>query len=326
MFVTTCLMSLVIILVWKQRLINAIAFFMFFGSIELLYISASSSKVHEGGWIPIVLSMIFMCSMYAWNYGTMKKQEYDDENKVSMNQILSSGPSLGIVRVPGIGLIYTNLVTGVPAVFGHFVTTLPAFHQVLVFVCIKYVQVPHINEEDRLVITRVGPKECDMFRCIVRYGYKDLLQENYDFENRLVFALVHYVETEDHFWKPMTRVPRGCENSEEEPCEYEPLEQAFTSSNMLQSSCKYQVTDTAVDDREKSIRNEEVMQILRAKESGITYIFGHCSVKAKKSSSIFKKLAIDIVYAFLNQNCRAPEVILNVPHTSLFEVGMVYYV
>ncbi|XP_022150925.1 potassium transporter 1 isoform X2 [Momordica charantia] len=326
MFVTTCLMSLVIILVWKQRLINAIAFFMFFGSIELLYISASISKVHEGGWIPIVLSMIFMCSMYAWNYGTMKKQEYDDENKVSMNQILSSGPSLGIVRVPGIGLIYTNLVTGVPAVFGHFVTTLPAFHQVLVFVCIKYVQVPHINEEDRLVITRVGPKECDMFRCIVRYGYKDLLQENYDFENRLVFALVHYVETEGHFWKPMTRVPRGCENSEEEPCEYEPLEQAFTSSNMLQSSCKYQVTDTAVDDREKSIRNEEVMQILRAKESGITYIFGHCSVKAKKSSSIFKKLAIDIVYAFLNQNCRAPEVILNVPHTSLFEVGMVYYV
>lgn len=324
MFISTCLMTLVMIIVWKQRLINAIAFFMFFGSIELLYISASIVKVHEGGWIPLVFSTIFMCSMYAWYYGTMKKHEYDDENKVSMNRILSSGPSLGIVHVPGIGLIYTNLVAGVPAVFGHFVTTLPAFHQVLVFVCIKYVQVPHIDEEDRLLISRVGPKECNMFRCVVRYGYRDLLQENYNFENRLVFSLVHYVET-DHFWKPMAQVSRGCENSEE-PCEYEPLEQAFTSSNMLQSSNKYQATDTAVDDQEKSIHNEEAVQILRAKESGITYIFGHCSVKAKKSSSIFKKLAIDIVYAFLKQNCREPEVLLNVPHTSLLEVGMVYYV
>ncbi|CAK9326939.1 unnamed protein product [Citrullus colocynthis] len=325
MFVSTCLMTLVMIIVWKQRLINAIAFFLFFGSIELLYISASIVKVHEGGWIPLVFSTIFMCSMYAWYYGTMKKHEYDDENKVSVNRILSSGSSLGIVHVPGIGLIYTNLVAGVPAVFGHFVTTLPAFHQVLVFVCIKYVQVPHIDEEDRLLISRVGPKDCNMFRCIVRYGYRDLLQENYNFENRLVFSLVHYVETEGHFWKPMTQVSRGCENSEE-PCEYEPLEQAFTSSNMLQSSNKYQATDTAVDDREKSTHNEEAMQILRAKESGITYIFGHCSVKAKKSSSIFKKLAIDIVYAFLKQNCREPEVLLNVPHTSLLEVGMVYYV
>ncbi|XP_031743354.1 potassium transporter 1 isoform X3 [Cucumis sativus] len=321
MFVSTCLMTLVIIIVWKLRLINAIAFLMFFGSIELLYISASIIKVHEGGWIPLVLSTIFMCSMYAWYYGTMKKHEYDDENKVSMNRILSSGPSLGIVRVPGIGLIYTNLVAGVPAVFGHFVTTLPAFHQVLVFVCIKYVQVPHINEEDRLLVTRVGPKECSMFRCIVRYGYRDLLQENYNFENRLVFSLVHYVETEDQFWKkPMTEVSRGCENSKE-PCEYElPLEQAFRSSN------KYQAMDTADDDRGKSIHNEEAMEILRGKESGITYIFGHCSVKAKKSSSIFKKLAIDIIYAFLNQNCREQEVLLNVPHTSLLEVGMVYYV
>ncbi|KAG7037000.1 Potassium transporter 1 [Cucurbita argyrosperma subsp. argyrosperma] len=305
MFVSTCLMALVILIVWKQRLIGAIAFFMFFGSIELLYISASISKVHEGGWIPVVLSILFMCSMYTWYYGTMKKHEYDDENKVSMNRILSSGPSLGIVRVPGIGLIYTSLVSGVPAVFGHFVTTLPAFHQVLVFVCIKYVQVPHIDEEHRLLITRVGPKECNMFRCVVRYGYRDLLQENYDFENRLVFSLMQYVETEDQFWKPMI------------PCEYEPLEQ---------SSYKYKATDTAVDDREKSTHSEEAMLIMRAKESGVTYIFGHCSVKAKKSSSILKKLGIDIVYAFLNQNCREPEALLNVPHTSLLEVGMVYYV
>ena len=143
MFVTTCLMTLVIVIVWKQGIIKAIACLLLFGSIELLYISACICKVPEGGWISLVLCFIFNCIMYTWNYGTMKKHQFDVENKVSMNRMLSMGPSLGMVRVPGVGLMYSNLASGFPAMFGHFVTNLPAFHQVLVFVCVKSVQVPH---------------------------------------------------------------------------------------------------------------------------------------------------------------------------------------
>ncbi|KAM7258797.1 hypothetical protein ACFE04_014538 [Oxalis oulophora] len=196
MFVTTCLMALVMVIVWKKSITTAVTFLLFFGSIELLYISASVSKVLEGGWIPITLSLIFLSVMYIWNYGTMKKHEFDVENKVSVDRIVSLGPSIGMVRVPGVGLVYTNLVSGVPAVFGHFVTNLPAFHQVLVFVCIKSVQVPHVSEEERFLISRVGPKECGMFRGIVRYGYKDLQQE-YDFENTLLAGIIQFLETED---------------------------------------------------------------------------------------------------------------------------------
>ncbi|KAK9940816.1 hypothetical protein M0R45_017457 [Rubus argutus] len=300
MFVTTCLMALVIIIVWKGRVINALAFLLFFGSIELIYISASVTKIPEGGWIPILLSLVFMGVMYIWNYGTMMKHQFDVENKVSINRIVCLGPSLGMVRVPGIGLVYTNLVTGVPAVFGHFVTNLPAFHKVLIFVCVKSVQVPHVSGKERLIISRVGPKECGMFRCIVRYGYKDLQQENCNFENRLVSGIVQFVETEE------------CPDTE---AFYAPdqttLVEANDEENMMQVSCNLQ---------------DESLQILEAKESGVTYILGHSHAKAKKSASFFKKVAIDIVYNFLRKNCRDPDVVLNVPPTSLLEVGMVYYV
>ncbi|OMO82847.1 Potassium transporter [Corchorus capsularis] len=70
----------------------------------------------------------------------------------------------------------------------------------------------------------------------------------------------------------------------------------------------------------------ESLEILRAKESGVAFILGHSYAKAKKSSSILKKFAINVVYAFLSKNCREPDVVLNVPHTSLLEVGMIYYV
>lgn len=174
--------------------------------------------VPEGGWIPLVLSSIFMAVMFLRNYGTLKKHQFDVENKVSMNRILSLGPRLGMVRVPGIGLVYTNLVTGVPAVFGQFVTNLLAFHQVVIFICIKSVQVPYVNEKERFLVSRVGPKEYGMFRCVVRYGYKDLQQENYDFENRLVCMIVKFVEKEgqDELQQTITESSRVFGNLETE--------------------------------------------------------------------------------------------------------------
>jgi KUP system potassium uptake protein len=164
MLVTTCLMTLVIIIVWQRSILIALLFLVFFGSIEVLYISSALFKVPQGGWLPLVLAAVFMFIMYVWHYGTMKKFEFDYQNKVSMNWLLNLGPSLGIVRVPGIGLIYTELVTGVPAIFSHFVTNLPAFHEILVFVCMKSVPVPYVPHNERYLVGRVGPKDFRMYR------------------------------------------------------------------------------------------------------------------------------------------------------------------
>ena len=130
MLVTTCLMSLVIVLCWHKSIFLAIAFIVFFGTIEALYFSAALIKFREGAWVPIVLALIFILIMCIWHFGTIKKYEFDVQSKVSINWLLGLSPNLGIVRVRGIGLIHTELETGIPAIFSHFVTNLPAFHQV----------------------------------------------------------------------------------------------------------------------------------------------------------------------------------------------------
>ncbi|KAF5201182.1 Low affinity potassium transport system protein kup [Thalictrum thalictroides] len=330
MFVTTCLMCMVMIIVWKQSIIICVAFLVFFGSIELLYISASFVKVPEGGWIPLALSLIFMGIMYVWNYGTLKKHHFDIENKVSMKRIVALGPSLGMVRVPGIGLVYTNLITGVPAVFGHFVTNLPAFHQVLVFVCVKSVQVPYVGERERFLVGRVGPKEYGMFRCIVRYGYKDLQQENYDFENKLVDMIIKFVELEGEecMTSPMAKASREGETVDGDS--FDLPRPMFTypndGLNIVQSLSSTQIVTEENGLAENFPCREESAQIMKARETGLAYILGHSYAKAHKSSSFLKRFAINVVYAFLCKNSRGPDVFLNVPHTSLLEVGMVYFV
>ncbi|KAK2982425.1 hypothetical protein RJ640_026268 [Escallonia rubra] len=193
MLVTTCLTSLVIILCWNKPPILAFSFLLFFGSIELLYFSASLIKFLEGAWLPILLALFLVTVMFVWHYATIKKYEYDLHNKVSLEWLLALGPSLGIARVPGIGLVFTDLTSGIPANFSRFVTNLPAFHRILVFVCVKSVPVPFVPPAERYLVGRVGPSAHRSYRCIVRYGYRDVHQDVDSFESELVNRLADFI-------------------------------------------------------------------------------------------------------------------------------------
>ncbi|KAM3761013.1 hypothetical protein ACB098_01G235700 [Castanea mollissima] len=355
MFVTTFLMALVIIFIWQKSVFLAAAFLFFFWFIEGVYLSAALMKVPQGGWVPLVLSFVFTIVMYVWHYGTRKKYTFDLHNKVSLKWLLGLGPSLGIVRVPGIGLIYSELATGVPAIFSHFVTNLPAFHNVLVFVCVKSVPVPYVSPEERFLIGRVCPRPYRMYRCIVRYGYKDIQRDSGDFESQLIQSIAEFIHRE--------AVEPQFSTSESSSFDGR---MAVISTKTLQSSSSLMVSEQEDDDvgisiqssksptlqslrlvyddentqiRKRHVRfhlpsspgmdpavREELTDLIQAKEAGVAYILGHSYVKARRSSSYLKKIVIDIGYSFLRKNCRGPAVALNIPHISLIEVGMIYYV
>lgn len=343
MLVTTCLMSLVIVLCWHKSVLLALCFIFFFGSIEALYFSASLIKFREGAWVPIALSFIFMIIMYVWHYGTLKKYEFDVQNKVSMNWLLSLGPGLGIVRVRGIGLIHTELVSGIPAIFSHFVTNLPAFHQVVVFLCIKSVPVPHVRPKERFLVGRVGPKEYRVYRCIARYGYRDVHKDDLEFERDLFCSIAELVRserpectarmenTED---EKMTVVGtsssnlegvRLCEDdagtSQKEGSSSELVE--VISPQKLRKRVRFLVPESPRMERET---REELKELMEAREAGLAFIMGHSYVRAKRGSSFMKKVVINLGYDFLRRNSRGPTYALSIPHASTLEVGMVYEV
>lgn len=358
MFVTTWLMALVIIFVWHKNVILALLFLLFFGSIEGLYLSSSIMKVPQGGWAPLVLSFIFMFIMYVWHYGTRRKYQFDLQNKVSMKWILTLGPSLGIVRVPGIGLIYTELVTGVPSIFSHFVTNLPAFHQVLVFVCVKSVPVPYVPHDERYLIGRIGPRPYRMYRCIVRYGYKDVQRDEENFENQLVMSIAKFIQmeaeensssgsydtsTEGRMAVITTDDSLGASlvmrDAEENMGGSNSIAIRSSKSETLQSLQSVYEQESPSVARRRRVRfeipdagymdsqvKEELLALVEAKHAGVAYIMGHSYIKARRNSSFLKKFVIDVAYSFLRKNCRGPAVALNIPHISLIEVGMIYYV
>ncbi|CAI9758610.1 unnamed protein product [Fraxinus pennsylvanica] len=344
MLVTTCLMSLVIVLCWHRNIFLALCFILFFGSIEALYFSASLIKFLDGAWVPVALSFIFLVIMYIWHYGTLRKYEFDVQNKVPINWLLSLGPNLGIVRVRGIGLIHTELVSGIPSIFSHFLTNLPAFHQVLVFLCVKYVPVPHVRPEERFLVGRIGPKDYRVYRCIARYGYRDIQMDDVMFENDLVCSIAEFIRSEGTECddglvdldndERMTVIgtastysngKRMCEDNDD-------LFEEATSTTKLTEISSPEVTRKRVrflipeSPQINSNARIELQELMEAREAGMTFILGHCYVKAKMGSNLIKRIVINTCYDFLRRNSRGPAHALCFVRASTLEVGMVYHV
>ncbi|CAJ2648987.1 unnamed protein product [Trifolium pratense] len=345
MMTTTVLLTLVMLLIWQIHIMIVLCFAVVFLGLELTFFSSVLCSVADGSWIILVFSVIMFLIMYVWNYGSNLKYETEVKQKLSMDLMRELGSNLGTIRAPGIGLLYNELVKGIPAILGHFLTTLPAIHSMIIFVSIKYVPVPVVPQSERFLFRRVCLKSYHIFRCIARYGYKDVRKENHQtFEQMLIESLEKFIRREAQ--------ERSLESDRDEDIDSEdeysssrvliapngsvyslgiPLLSDFkdTSSSVLEASTSEVLSPTASDspafDAEQSLERE-LSFIHKAKESGVVYLLGHGDIRARKESWFIKKLVINYFYAFLRKNCRRGITTLSVPHSHLMQVSMTYMV
>ncbi|KAJ4975387.1 hypothetical protein NE237_000493 [Protea cynaroides] len=339
MLVTTFLMILIMLLVWRCHWSLVLIFTVLSLVVELPYFSAVLFKVDQGGWVPLVIAAAFLVIMYVWHYGTVKRYQFEMHSKVSMAWILGLGPSLGLVRVPGIGFVYTELSSGVPHIFSHFITNLPAIHSVVVFVCVKYLPVYTVPLDERFLVKRIGPKNYHIFRCVARYGYKDLHKKDDNFEKMLFDSLILFVRLES--------MMEGCSDSDEYSLYGQQTMQSgdflLTQNSSTVNSNMEHITsgddsivpvnsplrsNNTVRSSGQTSQNEvgELEFLNNCRDAGVVHILGNTVIRARRDSMFLKKISIDYVYAFLRKICRENSVIFNLPHESLLNVGQIFFV
>lgn len=341
MLVTTFLMIPIMLLVWRSHWILVLLFTGLSLLVELPYFSAVIFKIDQGGWVPLAIAATFLIIMYVWHYATVKRYEFEMHSKVSMAWILGLGPSLGLVRVPGIGFVYTELASGVPHIFSHFITNLPAIHSVLVFVCVKYLPVYTVPPEERFLVRRIGPKNFHMFRCVARYGYKDVHKKDDNFEKMLFDKLCLFVRIDSMMdvYTDSEEYSIMQEKKTEKLVDF--LAQNRRTSNAISSDreLSYSSHDSIVPAQsplrmgslmrssdQTQMVSDELDYLNRCKDAGVVHILGNTIVRARRDSGILKRIAVDYIFAFLRRICRENSVIFNVPHESLLNVGQIFYI
>ncbi|GAU12783.1 hypothetical protein TSUD_72690, partial [Trifolium subterraneum] len=283
-------------------------------------------QFHKGAWYLLVLLVVSMTVMLSWHYGTVKKYEFDLQNKVSTEWLIDVSPGLGISRVAGIGFIYTDIVAGIPAFFSHFITNLPAFHQVLIMVSFKSMAVPHVPECER----DTGDFEEKIIGAIgefISIEQMSDIESMVSAEERMMIVGNSSSQTDGKALVPLMNETCN-EVSIINEAQISPVVVIDESDHKLlasSSSCKkrkkvrFMLPPASSSPKmEESVR-KELLELIDARESGSAYFLGQSHLVVRDGSNYLKRFLI-MVFRFFEKNGREPPVALKIPHAALVEV------
>ncbi|KAK4265104.1 hypothetical protein QN277_026200 [Acacia crassicarpa] len=337
MMITTTLVTLVMLTIWKTNLLWIILFVLIFGCTEALYLTAQLTKFPQGGFLPIVSAFFLTMMMGIWHYVHKERYSYELENKISPEQVNELINDSNVNRVPGIGLLYSELVQGIPPIFPHFIANVPSIHSVIVFVSIKSIPVSRVVLEERFLFRQVGKREDRMFRCVVRYGYNDRIENPEEFETQLVQQLEWFIREEDQivFRAEVDQEGRvsteqvGALARNEPESDHEVIKSARSSFSHRIAPEQNNGISRASSDSARATPGlhgveEEVKFVEKAREKGVVHLLGEVEVVAKPTSSFINRFVVNYVYRFLRNNFRQGVTHMAVPRRGLLKVGMTY--
>ncbi|KAK3417903.1 potassium transporter 19 [Eucalyptus grandis] len=198
--ITSTFLVIVMIMIWKTNILLVVLYILTIGLAEYVFLSSVLYKFVDGGYVPLVFAVVMVTIMLVWNYGYRKKYEYEFENKVSREALVTIMSNTNIRQVPAVALFYTELVQGISPVFNQYVANVPALHSVLIFVSIKSLPISKVPSEERFIFRQVEPEASGIYRCVVRYGYRDARMEQQFFEKVLIDRLKDFIRNDgsDH--------------------------------------------------------------------------------------------------------------------------------
>nr|BAB32443.1 high-affinity potassium transporter [Phragmites australis] len=323
--VTTHLMTLVMLLIWKKHIVFILLFYVVFGFTELIYLSSILSKFIEGGYLPFCFAVVLMTLMATWHYVHVKRYWYELDHVVPTNEMTTLLEKNDVRRIPGVGLLYTELIQGIPPVFPRLIKKIPSVHSIFVFMSIKHLPIPHVVPAERFLFRQVGPREQRMFRCVARYGYSDRLEESKEFAAFLADRLKMFIQEESAF------AQNEAENDESSPSTEVPEAQTRPRRSTHSVVHSEEAIHPRVSSQSGRITfpanhsvEEEKQLIDREVERGVVYLMGEANVSAGPKSSILKKIVVNYIYTFLRKNLNEGHNALSIPKDQLLKVGITY--
>ncbi|KNA19782.1 hypothetical protein SOVF_058470 [Spinacia oleracea] len=308
--ITSAFMVLVMLVIWKKHIALVILYVCCIWSVELIYLSSVLYKFPHGGYFPIALASVFLALMVIWNYVYRKKYYYEMDNKISPNTLRDIANQTNMSRIPGLAIFYSELVDGIPPIFGHYVENISVLHSVLVFASVKSLPISTVPAEERFLFRRVHPRELYVFRCVVRYGYTDARNEEEPFERLLIDRLKEFIK--DEFW---------VYTQKDHPLSLQHVQEHESSDHIHEGD--HNIENTLTRANEEALE-KEIEVVDKAWNSGVVHMMGESQVVANKGASIGKKIVIDFAFNFMKKNLRQSDKMFDIPRKRLLKVGMTY--
>ena len=182
-FITTCMVALVAIIVWRLNVFLVLAIWLPFITLDGLFLSSALVKVPDGAWFTLLLAVILASVFILWRFGKDQQWTAEAQDQMTVSSFVVKDAdgvehlprSFGfgeIVKIKGLGIFFDKAGHSVPTVFAQFLQKFEARHQVHVFLQMRALSLPTVEEGEKYSVSAIhGLENC--YRVIARHGYND---------------------------------------------------------------------------------------------------------------------------------------------------------
>jgi KUP system potassium uptake protein len=169
MFISTCLLGILLFSVWRWNRWIAGAATGLFLLVDGAYFASNLTKIPDGGWFPLLVGAVAFILLTTWATGRKLMRERMDEGALPVDLFIRSTIS-SLARVPGTAVFLSSASDGVPSALLHNIKHNKVLHERVLILTVAVQQVPHIAEEKRIELQELGDS---FYRVTLRYGFME---------------------------------------------------------------------------------------------------------------------------------------------------------
>ncbi|KAL9089608.1 MAG: hypothetical protein Q9165_005640 [Trypethelium subeluteriae] len=315
------------LVVWRLNPLLVFAVWLPFVTFDGLYLTAALTKVPDGAWFTLLLAVILASIFILWRYGKESqwsaegKNRYrldylvvtDDDSKPYLNESFGGGE---LSTIKGLGIFFDKAGDLVPSVYEHFLQKFQAHPEIVVFLHMRALSVPHVSPDERFSVTGTSLGNC--YRLMIRHGYNDhvvtpdlgrlVYQE---LRKAVIQAGARLRSSSLSYHHTLVAKDTASEGITE-------TNGATSSSSDVVQSAAGPVTQAAVDAQ----IGRHLAALDAAFATQVVYMLGKEQLRITPSKNIFGRALLG-TFLFIRENTRAKVASLKVPIDKLVEVGFV---
>lgn len=169
MFITTCMLGVLMFRVWKFNRFVAGGLFAAFLVIDGAYLASNMLKVTDGGWFPLLIGIIIFTLLTTWSKGRKLMMERLRESAMPIKVFIQSAAN-SATRVPGTAVFMTSTPEGVPHALLHNLKHNKVLHERVILLTVKVIDEPYVAEPNRV---RLEHLENGFHRMVLCYGFME---------------------------------------------------------------------------------------------------------------------------------------------------------
>ena len=168
MVITTAFFYVVARERWHWKRWAAVPFTALFLAVDLSFFGANMTKVHKGGWFPLLVAGAVFLLMTTWKKGRDILFDRLQEGSLPTDVFLADVQRHPPMRVPGTAVFMTGNPRGVPPALLHNLKHNQVLHERVIFLTVLSTDIPFVPPDERVYVEDLGQ---GVFRVVARLGF-----------------------------------------------------------------------------------------------------------------------------------------------------------